>query len=247
MPSFERALNRTRGLLRGPCPACGHSRSAPLCEECRAKSRICFEAVPQPIAARCYHYLGAYAGLVPREPFQLTPLGNSLRAFKDRGDRYAGRCVSRLFASAFSPYGKAHDFIVPIPADVDRLRQRGFSSAAWLASGLSQSSKLPMLTDLITRMPGRPAQRTLNGTARRANAVGSFAVGPRSLKGYSVILVDDVATTGATLRDAVRCLREAGASRVLCAVLACADQEVIARCPLPTESAGKNDIARAAC
>jgi ComF family protein len=233
-----------RAILRGPCPACGTPRAAPLCPGCRVQSGVADCAVTTGLGSHELRFVGAYRQELPRQARRLSPLGRCLRAFKDHGDRYAGRCLSGLFADACAPLVRAQALIVPVPSDQMRLRQRALSPASWLARGLSRRCGAPMCTTALRRAAGRPPQRGLSGEARRVNAAGAFALGDFDLRGYSVVLVDDVLTTGATLGDAARCLSRAGAARVTFAVLACADEDVITACRSRTERVGRSAIAR---
>ena len=226
-----------------PCPACNAARGRPLCQACCQGSGVLDPPCAALLGAHELRFVGAYRHLHAGHQHGLTPLGRSLRAFKDGGDRYTGRCLASLFAARLAPLVAGIDQIVPVPADARRLRERGFSPAAWLALALARRSGSPLRTRALRRIAGRPAQRGLGGAGRRANARGAFMVGGAPLRGYSVAVTDDVVTTGATLRDAARCLAEAGASRVLCLALACADEELIARCRPTTGSAGTPDTA----
>jgi len=192
------------------------------------------------LAGRMLHFVGAYHAPTPAHSRALSPLGEALRSFKDRRDRYAGRCLSRLFAERCATLVSPQMILVPIPSDADRLRERGLSSAAWLAAALSRRCGATMCTQALQRVPGRPPQRGLGGAARRSNARDAFVLGPRTVRGYSVVLADDVVTTGATLGDAARCLTAAGVSEVTCIVLACADEEMVRTCRSRTGNAGTN-------
>ncbi|MFN2376346.1 MAG: hypothetical protein ABR538_07395, partial [Candidatus Binatia bacterium] len=131
MPRLLSFVQRVALVATGPCPACGARRSAPLCAACRGASGV----GPVPRATELGDgrllFLGAYRvpGAAPRR----TPLGLALGNFKDRGDRYAGRCLARLLAEACAPVAAACDVVVPVPADGMRLRRRACSPSAWLA------------------------------------------------------------------------------------------------------------------
>ena len=230
-------------LPRGPCAACGAHRASPLCAVCLASSAIPPCPVATTLGPHALHFVGAYHARPPNSPHALSPLGAALRAFKDRGDRYAGRCLATLFAARCASLVEARHVVVPVPSDPGRLRDRGLSPAAWLARSLSGRSGARLCTTALHRLPGRPPQRGLGGVARRTNARGAFALGPCNVEGYSVILADDVVTTGATLDDAARCLREAGAAEIVCVVLACADEGMLRTCRTMTGSTGTSDIA----
>lgn len=228
----------------GSCPTCGRRRAAPWCDECLAASAASLGAYRTRLGRHDLHFVGAYHDAAPGGRHRLSPLGSGLRAFKDQGDRYSGRCLSRLFADRFASLVATRHTVVPIPSDTGRLRRRGLSPATWLASSLARRGRARLCTNALTRVPGRPPQRGLDGIARRANASGAFVLGPCDVQGYSILLVDDVVTTGATLGDAARCLREAGAAAIVCVVLACADEELIRACRSTTASGGTRSIAQ---
>lgn len=226
---------------RGPCPACGARRGAPLCADCRRASGVGSTPPAAELGDGRLYFVGAYR--VPGAARRLTPIGLALGNFKDRGDRYAGRCLARLLAEACAPLAAACQSVVPVPADAGRLRRRACSPSAWLARELARRCGLPLCTTALRRSDHRPAQRELGGALRRRNARGAFALGRDRLQGYSVILVDDVATTGATLGDAARCLHEGGAAAVVRLALACADEKASLECLSRTGSTGSSATA----
>lgn len=198
-----------------------------MCEACRLASRIGERPIPSMLADQRLHIIGAYHGSIAQGR-SLSPLGRALCDFKDRGDRYAGRCLARLFAvelGAIFPADATGLRIVPVPSDRDRLRDRGLSPAVWLARALSCRTGVRCILAALQRRHGRPTQRSLDGAARRRNAPGTFRIRRGDVSGHGIVLVDDVITTGATLADAARCLRDAGARDIRFAVLACADEE----------------------
>jgi ComF family protein len=238
---FGSCIRLLASSFRGPCPACARRRGAPLCGECSSASRV----TGLPISLRPghppLHFVGAYHAGGSAGSRGLSPLGRSLRRFKDSGDRYAGRCLASLFAGVFAPLAADFDVVVAVPADRERLQRRGYSPAGWLASALARAGKLPVDASTLRHVAGRPSQRGLDGETRRANARGAIRLGRPGVGGYAVLLVDDVCTTGATLTDATRCLLEAGSARVECAVLACADDDLLPKCPSTIDDAGNTD------
>jgi ComF family protein len=231
------AFRSLLALLRGPCVACGAPRSSPLCEACLEESfvgpRVHCDQLED---GHVFLFAGAYHA---RPGIGLSPLGRALRAFKDRGDRLAGRALARLLAARCTQDLLFADAVVAVPSDASHTRARGFAPASWLARAVSRTSGLPLISGLVLRKPGHPPQRGLDGADRRLNASRAFELGPSRVPGYTLLLVDDVVTTGATLGRVASLLREAGASEVLACVVACADEDVIARCRSRTESAGR--------
>jgi ComF family protein len=102
------------------------------------------------------------------------------------------------------------DCIVPVPVSHARLRSRGYNQARELARGLP----LAVRPFALARRDGRD-QIGLDKKARLENLKGAFLPGRQSIRGESVLLLDDVVTTGATAGAASVALKEAGARRVV--------------------------------
>lgn len=107
--------------------------------------------------------------------------------------------------------------IAPVPLHRWRLLGRRYNQSALLANALAARSGRTAVPDLLLRRRATPPQGRLSAAARRRNLAGAFAVHPRwqgSLAGRRVLLIDDVLTSGATVEEAARVLRRAGASAV---------------------------------
>ncbi len=105
------------------------------------------------------------------------------------------------------------DAISPVPLHTARRRQRGYDQAELLAQGLSARTAIPLRCDLVERTRQTRAQVGLNATQRHANMHNAFApIGPCT--NLHVLLIDDVYTTGATMRACATALRDAGAAWV---------------------------------
>ena len=207
-----------RGVLQllfpGACARCGEAvgREA-LCPRCRrALLRLApgFEtAAPAP--------LESWVAAVPFE----GEAASWLRRFKypDPGlfglDPAAEAVATALIREAGrrAP-GPAPDLIVPVPLHPLRLRQRGFNPAGLLAATLGRDLELPVDFAALTRIRNTPSQTRLARSQRARNLSGAFRARKRSLPGR-IWLVDDVVTTGSTLREAARTLRRAGAHRIV--------------------------------
>jgi ComF family protein len=134
----------------------------------------------------------------------------------DPGPR-AAACALVLEAAERAPL--AASLVVPVPLHPSRLRQRGFNPAALLARALARAHGVPVAPRALERVRDTPSQTGLDRRARARNVAGAFRVRPGARIPARVWLVDDVVTTGATLRAAARALRRAGARRIvaLCA------------------------------
>jgi ComF family protein len=118
------------------------------------------------------------------------------------------------------------DFIVPVPLHWRRRFQRGFNQSALIAKGLNFGNA-KFNTDLV-RIRYTQEQALLTAAARGKNVKGAFAVRKgHNFKGKNICLIDDVKTTGATLNECAKILKEAGANKVFAFVLAVAGQKDI--------------------
>jgi ComF family protein len=123
--------------------------------------------------------------------------------------------LARLLAASL-PYGDWQ--IAPIPTADSRVRQRGYDHARLLAEELAGARQLPLLLPL--RRTGNSRQVGASRTARLAQAQQVFTLSGVGVKGATIVLVDDVCTTGATLSAAAKVLKRAGAKKVHAVVCA---------------------------
>ncbi|MFH1091383.1 MAG: ComF family protein [Pseudomonadota bacterium] len=118
-------------------------------------------------------------------------------------------------------YPPETDLILPIPLHRRRLQERGFNQALLLARALFKPWKKKIHHDLLQRIRWTEPQVNLKGQERLKNVRQAFAApSPDKIKGRSVMLIDDVYTTGATVIECTRALKKAGAAQVLVLTLA---------------------------
>lgn len=126
--------------------------------------------------------------------------------FKYRGYSRLARTLGREAAAALSDSGffNSVDKIIPVPLHRSKLRKRGYNQALEIARGLGDFTGIPVERNLVaTRSHG--TQTRLSRTARQKNVEGVFAVRhPEQLEGCTLLIVDDVFTTGATLLSAAK-------------------------------------------
>lgn len=215
------------------CAVCGAWPAQPLCDACAARfaqplhrCASCALPLPQGVATcgaclrepppldACFAavpYAYPWSGLVGRlkfggEPGWAAPLAARLQAVPGLAEEL----------------GRA-DLLLPMPLAPRRLAGRGYNQALLLARALA-----PRKTQagLLLRLRETASQTALDRPARARNVHGAFSVEPLragELRGRAVLLVDDVMTSGASLHEAARTLRHAGAARVSAAVLARTD------------------------
>lgn len=121
----------------------------------------------------------------------------------------------------FELHPSEFEVIVPVPLHPVRRREREFNQAERLALHLSRATGIPMNASALQRVQPTRTQTALSRKERHNNVRNAFEIGPSGLaSGSSVVLVDDVMTTGATTNACARALRAAGAGRVVVWTLA---------------------------
>lgn len=198
-------FDAARQRARPPCPGCG--RTAPtrgICSDCATASGVTRSWKVQALTLRGSSRLSVYAyadyWLPGRE--RPTPVASALLAFKYKGDRAAGHALRSAIASLPWPESVPDGAMVPIPLHPRRMRSRGLNQAAWLARGLASSRGVPVSPDALRRQSDDPPQAGLSANRRRLRGEPMFRASSRRAHGHTVVLVDDVCTTGVTLQRA---------------------------------------------
>lgn len=113
-------------------------------------------------------------------------------------------------------FSKGFDCIIPVPLHLSRKRERGYNQSKILAEEISKTVSVPVTKKVLIRKKKTKDQTHLSPEERERNVRGAFVVRANSvLQGKKVILVDDVMTTGATLKECARVIKEAGAREVV--------------------------------
>ena len=147
-----------------------------------------------------------------------------IHEFKYSGKDYLGKPLGKLMRTFIRDYQlpiEHFDFLVPMPLHKSRQRQREFNQAEILSQEIAQEFKIKILTNAFIRVKPTQTQTELTFDARCQNVLESFLVTkPESIIDKNLLLIDDVLTTGATSSEAAKCLKEAGARKVLLLTLA---------------------------
>jgi ComF family protein len=148
---------------------------------------------------------------------------DAIHQFKYNGQSYLAKSLGQLmtaWAGGWLPPDVA-GLMMPIPLHPKRLRERGFNQSLLLARVMASGLGFDLDFLSLRRIRYTPPQTGLDTKARRKNVRRAFEVkGSGSLKGQTIILVDDVATTGNTINECARVLKRAGAAKVIGLVLA---------------------------
>ncbi|MBI4351412.1 MAG: ComF family protein [Elusimicrobia bacterium] len=203
------------------CPACsGGLEPLPAlrCEACGLpldsggrSCRDCRGGAPRSLA-------------LARSAFVFNPQLRSLvHAFKYRAREDLAAFLAEKMASAFPAFPELapYTFAAAVPLHPAKRRERGFNQAELLAAALAPSCGLFHLEGAAGRTRNTKSQTTLSKEKRRSNIAGAFAIiKPELVKGRNILLVDDVATTLATLEELASEFKKAGARSVAAYTLA---------------------------
>jgi len=148
------------------------------------------------------------------------PVRDAIHALKYGGHRALAEILGQLMADAAPALATSGvTAVVPVPLHPSRLVTRGFNQAEVLARPLASSLRVPLLAHALRRLRHEHSQTALDVRARRSGVRGAFAPGSAPPRG-SVLLVDDVFSTGATVNACAAVLRASGAAHVAVLTLA---------------------------
>jgi ComF family protein len=189
-----------------PCPRCASPRG-PYVE-----GRRC---------GACRALRPGFAGAVAAAEY-LGPVVEMVLGLKYAGERFQAYALGDLLATVVrdAPFVDRVEAIVPVPLGRARRRERGYNQAALLAAEVGRALRLPIRERGLIRVRATLPQAGLSRAARLRNLEGCFSARTRAVRGRTILLVDDVMTTGTTVSEAARTLKRAGARAVFAAVAA---------------------------
>ncbi|HOD35287.1 MAG TPA: ComF family protein [Syntrophales bacterium] len=199
------------------CPACFSEIrfiNPPLCPRCglpyfteAASDHPCGDCLSKKQYFTSVRSLGVYE----------TSLLKTIQRFKYQGSLHAGEALGSLMAvwchQAFD-VGE-YDVIMPVPLHLQRLRERGFNQSLVLARAMARRFSVELDFMTLRRTASTAPQTGLKKEERARNVRGAFKLeNGHRVKGKKVLLIDDVYTTGSTVRECARILTTGGAGRV---------------------------------
>jgi ComF family protein len=218
-------------LLPAPCLDCGQPLPATgttlgLCQGCRGRLRpitgricaVCARSLDGNLpegwcCAACRHHPPAFDRLLALWSYE-APLDAVVQALKFRRLDYLGRHLGEALAARWGEEIAGVDAIVPVPLHWARRFSRGYNQAERIASALARRLDRPVVAALGRRR-ATPPQTSLGRDERLVNLRKAFRVRRAdAIRKRHVLLVDDVATTGATIQAAAAVLKRAGAAEV---------------------------------
>jgi len=194
-------LTQLPRLLPPLCPRCGQPQALEACPSCK-EWRLSIDAICSPYR---------FEGLVRQ----------AVVLFKYRNLRALAPGLARLLKDYLDSHPMSYEAVLPVPLHPRRQRQRGYNQSALMARELGRLVRVPVVDGALKRVTATPPQaRSRRREQRRANVTGAFLCQEKGLTGRSLLLVDDVCTTGATLDACAQALKKAGAKTVFGLTLA---------------------------
>ncbi|MGA7936220.1 MAG: ComF family protein, partial [Kovacikia sp.] len=194
-------------VLEGCCPLCQRSTPQEFCLDCRRQIQRCqLHNTDQGQSGQPAVFAwGSYTGSLKR----------TIAAFKYENQPHLARPLGHWMAQSWleSHQHSTNLVVVPIPLHPSKQKQRGFNQADLLAQYFCELSGLPLETQGLERSQETIAQFKLSATEREENLAQAFRIGKAFLKkmpDHPVLLLDDIYTTGATVKSATHTLRRRG-------------------------------------
>ena len=203
---------REGGIVCGECAGGLERLTLPYC-------RLCAAPGVDGVCRWCQQHPRGFDSL--RSPYKFEgAVRDAIHALKYRGVRAAAPDLAGLMVEYLSRNMVPADALVPAPLHPRRLRSRGYNQSALLAREIGRELGLAVREDLLVRVRNaRPQVEAQTREERRTNVAGNFSC-ESDAAGLTLLLVDDVATTGSTLSECAASLKQAGAVRVFALALA---------------------------
>lgn len=209
---FKSLLN---ALFPPRCVFCDEINSSDqlVCETCRGNTNW----IASPVIAQ--HFPKSACDNIWAAANFEGPIVQAIHRLKYERRPDLAKSLAKLLLELGAP---SADIVMPVPMTAKRMRKRGYNQAELLSSSLARVQSAQHTKKVLMRTPGHP-QVGLSAAERLANVKNCFTVNEQSgctVSGRSVLLVDDVMTTGATLQACAKSLRKAGAAKIVSLVLA---------------------------
>ncbi|MEW5939935.1 MAG: ComF family protein [Chloroflexota bacterium] len=209
------------------CGGCGKAGSR-WCDDCQAntpvlRGKLCAKcgtpAAKADLCQRCQFEPPPYRAMRSWAAFD-SPVRQALHKLKYRRDMGLGDALAVPIARFVAALDWPLDAVAPVPLGRKRLQERGYNQVALIAHPLSLSLGLDYRQTALKRTRDTKSQVGLNAQERRDNVRQAFIADPRLVRGKTILVVDDVATTGSTLSSCADALLQAGAADVFALTVA---------------------------
>lgn len=196
---------RTLPFISRGCPKCGsilNDNNSGVCANCKANN-FDFEQ-----ARSVFVYTDKVVSVIHR--------------FKYSSQIYLADPLADYMSDVLATWDIEPDIITAVPLHKARERERGYNQSRLLGEHIAKKLKYPYM-DLCTKIVDNPSQTTLDVASRKSNVVGAYKFidsKRKVVKGKTILLIDDIYTTGSTVNEVTKVLKQAGADKVYVLTLA---------------------------
>lgn len=218
--AFQRIDSDDTPFFCAPCWGWMHRLDGPACPVCRAPfgSKEALSFSPDHRCGACRRHPPAFSRAITPFPYE-GALATAICAFKYQKKNTLAASLARLLHDDLRPL--PIDCVIAIPLHPRRLKFREFNQSLLLAREVARYKKCHFFVDVMRKVKETPPQVGLSRKDREANVKRAFqVVHPERILCQRILLVDDVYTTGATLREGAKVLMKAGAKEVIVTTLA---------------------------
>ncbi len=208
--------------------------SGSVCDDCREnlpwiKGEICRECGASENDCTCGKHRGNFYDGTASTFYYADNVRECLHRFKFNSEKHSDRGIAELMADTFRErYADiAFDYVAYVPMDKKREKQRGFNQSRLLAQRLSEILNIPFGDRLIIKLYPTDVQHECTEIERKGNLLGAFDINKSfDIPGKTVLLIDDIKTSGSTLNECGKMLYLRGAERVFCLTAATVNSKI---------------------
>ncbi len=219
---------------QGICLNCGNQAEEELCDYCSGKVDLvlgytcsqCGVSLDKlnrkdAICYECSQYVEIFNQICAVGYYDNT-LKKMILDYKYHRKTYLAKLFANMLADRISHtmWTDDIDYIVPVPLSVKRRSSRGFNQMDLIGKELSKLLSIKFISDGLVRIKNTKPLKTLERQERADSIDGAFIIGNKNILGSHILLIDDVFTTGSTLRECAKTLLDFGALCVSVAVIA---------------------------
>lgn len=190
-----------------------------LCNECSSKLKKCDNIYAEEKFKRYFESSNDIDELNALYLFtKETPIQPLIHCLKYQNNYRIGNYLGQLIASEYSTYleNEKIDSIIPVPLHPLKYTERGYNQSFYIAKEISKLTKIILETNQVKRIKNTESQTQLNHRERKENVKDAFKFcGKKSLESKNILLIDDIITTGSTIIECGKVLKENGAGKII--------------------------------
>jgi ComF family protein len=183
----------------------------PVCKRCGTPVPV----IPTFFCSHCENNPLQYIdGIRAASYFENNPIRPAIHFLKYSNHKAVACILGEVLADAYRRYKLMADVVVPVTLHTARFRERGYNQSELLATQVAEFLELPANTKILQRTRNTKSQVRLRADERYQNVANAFACRNNKLSGHTVLLIDDVCTTGSTLDACANALKQSGVASV---------------------------------